>query len=85
MQMLKWLRNDMIGLTIIVSAGAAFYYLVLTDEARASLNKAVGTIVNSYGRVSGVIEDVTGIVMEEEEPFLSNRESVIAQWKNLGF
>lgn len=85
MQMLKRLRNDMICLTIIASAGAAFYYLVLTDEARASLNKAVGTIYNSYSRVSGVIEDITGVVMEEEEPFLSNRESVIAQWKNLGF
>ena len=50
MSMLKKLRNRVIGITILAGMGVAFYYVVLTPEARQSLHEARLAVTDSYHR-----------------------------------
>ena len=85
MRMLRKLRNRVIGLTVLVGMGVAFYYVMLTPEARKGIHDARLAVVDSYHKMSDSIEGMRGIVMEEDKTFLPNREAIIAQWKAMGF
>ena len=85
MRMLRKLRNRVIGLTILVGASVAFYYVALTPEARQSLRDARLAVTDSYHKMAGSLEGMRGIVMEEDKAYLPNREAVIEQWKSMGF
>lgn len=85
MPSLKKIRNRIILYSVLTSLGFAVYYLLLTEEARHSLKDARATVKDSYHKMSDVIQDATGVVMEEAEEYLPNREATIEQWKNIGF
>ncbi|MDO5118889.1 MAG: hypothetical protein Q4D48_02290 [Coriobacteriales bacterium] len=85
MRILKQIRNSVIGVVVLSSLGVAAYYLLLTDEARKSLHEAFDSVVDSYHTISDTIQDLTGIVMDEDKEYLPNRESIIEQWKSMGF
>ena len=85
MSTFKKIRNTVILYTVLTSLGFAVYYLLLTEEARRSLKDAKATVTDSYQKMSNVIQDATGIVMEEDEEFLPNRDAAVEQWKNIGF
>lgn len=85
MPSLKKIRNRIILYSVLASLGFAVYYLLLTEEARHSLKDARATVKDSYHKMSDVIQDATGVVMEEAEEYLPNREATIEQWKNIGF
>ena len=85
MSTFKKIRNTVILYSVLTSLGFAVYYLLLTEEARRSLKDAKATVTYSYQKMSNVIQDATGIVMEEDEEYLPNRDAVVEQWKNIGF
>lgn len=85
MSTFKKIRNTVILYSVLTSLGFAVYYLLLTEEARRSLKDAKATVTDSYQKMSNVIQDATGIVMEENEEYLPNRDAVVEQWKNIGF
>ena len=85
MSTLKKIRNRVILYSALTALGFAVYYLLLTEEARHSLKDAKATVRDSYHKMSDVIQDATGIVVEEEEEYLPNREATVEQWKNIGF
>ena len=85
MSTFKKIRNTIILYSVLTSLGFAVYYLLLTEEARRSLKDAKATVTDSYQKMSNVIQDATGIVMEEDEEYLPNRDAVVEQWKNIGF
>ena len=85
MSTFKKIRNTVILYSVLTSLGFAVYYLLLTEEARRSLKDAKATVTDSYQKMSNVIQDATGIVMEEDEEYLPNRDAVVEQWKNIGF
>ena len=85
MPSLKKIRNRIILYSVLTSLGFAMYYLLLTEEARHSLKDARAAVKDSYHKMSDVIQDATGVVMEEAEEYLPNREATIEQWKNIGF
>ena len=85
MSMLKKLRNRVIGITILAGMGVAFYYVVLTPEARQSLHEARFAVMDSYHKMTNTIEGMSSIVLEEDHAYLPNREAIIEQWKSMGF
>ena len=78
-------RNRLVFLGVLATAGFVAYHLLLTEEARSSLKGAVGTVQDSYHRASEAIEGTKGIVMDEGKVALPNREHTAAQWAALGF
>ena len=85
MSMMRKLRNRVIGITILAGLGVAFYYVALTPEARKSLNDARRAVTDSYHKMANSIDDMRGVVMEENRAYLPNREAIIEQWKSMGF
>ena len=85
MRVIKQLRNQVILITLVTATGVVLYHVLLTKEARKSLANAGAAIVDAYNRISDTIQDMTGIIMEEDVETLPNRESVINQWKAMGF
>ncbi|MBQ9007530.1 MAG: hypothetical protein IJ092_14355 [Atopobiaceae bacterium] len=85
MSTFKKIRNRIILYSVLTSLGFAVYYLLLTEEARHSLKDAKATVTDSYQKMSNVIQDATGIVMEDSDEFLPNRDATVEQWKNIGF
>ena len=85
MRVIKQLRNQVILITLVTATGVVLYHVLLTKEARKSLANAGAAIVDAYNRISDTIQDMTGIIMEEDAETLPNRESVINQWKAMGF
>jgi hypothetical protein len=85
MRVIKQLRNQVILITLVTATGVVLYHVLLTKEARKSLANAGAAVVDAYNRISDTIQDMTGIIMEEDVETLPNRESVINQWKAMGF
>ena len=85
MSVLKRLRNDVILVALLTSTGVILYHVLLTEEARKSLVSAGSAVVDAYNKITDTIQDMTGIIMEEDADTLPNRESVINQWKAMGF
>lgn len=85
MSALKRLRNRVILVALLTSTGVVLYHVLLTKEARQSLIGAGKTVIDAYNKISDTIQDMTGIIMDEDAGTLPNRESVINQWKAMGF
>ena len=69
---------------MVAGTGAFAYTVLLDDRAKEDLKGAVRTVRDSYLRIQGVIDDIRGLVMNDEDP-LPNRQRTLEQWQALGY
>jgi|GEM_PF-2685325 len=80
---MKRLRNRVIGLMLVASAGALLYRFGLTKEARENVKRALTSVKDAYMQIEGLMIDVHGITVAE--PILPNRASTLSQWERFGY
>ena len=81
----KKLKTRALELGLVAGAAAVFYYVVLTPEARANIHKACNSVAESCHRMADSVQSIRGVVVEEDTPYLPNRESALEQWESIGF
>ncbi|MGI6230937.1 MAG: hypothetical protein ACOYJL_08550 [Tractidigestivibacter sp.] len=73
-------------ITIGVMAGAAYaaYELLLNDQAKEELKRAIKATERSYQRIKEIVTEITGEVMDDDAP-LPNVQATSQQWENIGY
>lgn len=77
-------KNAAIGLIIFTAAGYVFYEKILSDDAKSKIEELARSMQAGYSRISEVIEQVTGQVIDDPEALL-NVQVTNQQWKDLGY
>ena len=80
---MRSLRNQLLLMAVVGISCLAAYELLLTREAKEQLKGAVSAVSGSYNRISNIINNHIGIVMEED--VLPNREDALRQWAEIGY
>lgn len=84
MSLIKKIRNDAIMLVVICAAGYVAYQVLLDDEAKAGIRSLCSTVVDSYTRLTNIVNDHIGTIMDEEAA-IQNREQIKNAWADLGY
>ena len=74
------LRRTIAAVVVLSGVSLLSFHLLLNEEARRSVRDMTETVMNSARQVSGLMERVTGMVMEEEAP----TQDVEQEWIRLG-
>lgn len=80
---MRKLRNQIVLVALLGLACAGIYAFFLTDEAKNAAKSAAKTVGESYRDISDAVQEMTGIVMEDDG--LANRASAESQWEDLGY
>lgn len=84
MSLIKKIRNDAIMFVVICAAGYVAYQVLLDDEAKAGIRSLCSTVGDSYTRLTNVVNDHIGTIMDEEA-VIQNREQIKNAWADLGY
>lgn len=74
------LRRTIAAMVVLSGASLLSFHLLLNEEAWRSVRDMTETVMSSARQVSGLMERVTGMVMEEEAP----TQDVEQEWIRLG-
>lgn len=74
------LRRTIAAVVVLSGVSLLSFHLLLNEEARRSVRGMTETVMSSARQVSGLMERVTGMVMEEEAP----TQDVEQEWIRLG-
>lgn len=74
------LRRTIAAVVVLSGVSLLSFHLLLNEEARRSVRDMTETVMSSARQVSGLMERVTGMVMEEEAP----TQDVEQEWIRLG-
>ena len=78
------IKNLLIGSIVVAGTGYLVYNRFLSDNAKDEVRKAAHSIFESYTRVSEIIDNMTGQVIEDPST-LPNVQVTKKQWEQLGY
>lgn len=84
LSLVKRVRNDLILVGLVCIGGYVAYQVLLDEDAKKSISSLVGTVWDSYQRLSDVVNDHVGTIMDQDV-VVQNREKVRNAWADLGF
>ena len=84
MKLVKMIRNQIIVTTLVCVAGYVAYQVLLDDKAKEGLASLVGTVQDSYGTLSTLVNERIGTIMDDEV-VAQNRAQIRDKWADLGF
>lgn len=77
-------KTALVGTILFTVAGYVFYEHVLSDTAKAEIEKLAHSVNEGYHRVSEVLEGIQGNVIEDTSS-LPNVQATQRQWEALGY
>lgn len=78
------IKNFLIGSIVVAGTGYLVYRRLLSDNAKAEVKKMAHSVSVSYARISGLIESMTGQVIDDPSA-LPNVQVTKKQWEQLGY
>lgn len=79
------IKGTLVLAGVVGAAGYAAYRLLLDDKARQSLTEAMRTVSGAYGAIRDRVEDLRGVVVEDDDQPLANRQAAEQAWARLGY
>jgi len=84
MKLIKHIRNQILFVGFVAAAGYIAYQTLLDDEAKRQLRELRATTMGSYDRLSGLINQRIGTIMDEDL-VAQNRQKIRDMWADLGY
>ena len=84
MRLVRYIRNQILLTAFVCGVGYVAYQVLLDDEAKEGLRSLASTVSNSYGELTGLVNDRIGTIMDEDL-VQQNRRNIREAWENLGF
>ena len=84
MRLVKYVRNQILFAAFVAGVGYVAYQVLLDDEAKQGLRSLGATVSESYGQLTGLVNERIGTIMDEDL-VQQNRRNIREAWEALGF